>query len=351
MNELALVQNFNGGGDLRNVDPAAVAAATSAKARIESAFMIALHKPRNVDQSRDRILHACKRPTFAEKVEFAKPVGGKTIKGPSVRFAELALREWGNVMSDIQVLYEDDFIRRSKVMIIDLETNCSFSKEIQIGKTVERRSSKDREVLGERTNTGGDKVFIVKATEDELQNKENAAISKAVRNEGLRVIPSDIVDEALDTAKATLRDRDKKDPDAAKKTLLDSFSAIGIRPADLQAYLKHPTDQLSPAELQDLRGIYRAVKDGEARWADYLQASDAEAATVSKTETLKSKLKAAIVKPSGAVNGTKKASPEPADVPDPPEMAPGECPDRPGSTMEKSFCDACKGREGCPAWT
>ena len=90
MNELALVQNFNGGGDLRNVDPAAVAAATSAKARIESAFMIALHKPRNVDQSRDRILHACKRPTFAEKVEFAKPVGGKTIKGPSVRFAELA---------------------------------------------------------------------------------------------------------------------------------------------------------------------------------------------------------------------------------------------------------------------
>jgi hypothetical protein len=78
----------------------------------------------------------------------------------------------------------------------------------------------------------------------------------------------------LNTAKATLRDRDKKDPDAAKKTLLDAFSELGIRPVDLQAYLKHPTDHLSPAELQDLRGIYRAVKDGEARWADYLQASD-----------------------------------------------------------------------------
>jgi len=32
------------------------------------------------------------------------------------------------------------------------------------------------------------------------------------------------------------------------------------------------------------------------------------------------------------------------------EMAPGECPDRTGSIMKKSFCDACKGREGCPAW-
>jgi recombination protein RecT len=32
------------------------------------------------------------------------------------------------------------------------------------------------------------------------------------------------------------------------------------------------------------------------------------------------------------------------------EMAPGECPDRMGSIMKKSFCDQCKGLEGCPAW-
>jgi recombination protein RecT len=31
-------------------------------------------------------------------------------------------------------------------------------------------------------------------------------------------------------------------------------------------------------------------------------------------------------------------------------MAPGECPDRPGDTMSKAFCDSCMKRGGCPAW-
>uniref|UniRef100_A0A6M3KTZ6 Uncharacterized protein n=1 Tax=viral metagenome TaxID=1070528 RepID=A0A6M3KTZ6_9ZZZZ len=251
-------------------DPATVAAAEAAKARIQSAYVVAINRPRDVDQSRDRILHACKRPGFAERVEFSKPVGGKQIKGPSIRFAELALREWGNIMTDVMVIYEDDQIRRTKVMVVDLETNSSFSKEIQIQKTVERKSTKDREVVGERTNTAGEKVYIVKATDDEMHNKEAAAISKALRNEGLRIIPSDIVDEAMDTAKRTLADRDKKDPDAVKKALLDAFSEIGVKPKDIQKYLKHSTDAITPVELQDLRGMYRAIKDGEAKWAEYV---------------------------------------------------------------------------------
>ena len=30
--------------------------------------------------------------------------------------------------------------------------------------------------------------------------------------------------------------------------------------------------------------------------------------------------------------------------------APGECPDRPGDTMSKAFCDTCAKRVGCPVW-
>lgn len=74
-------------------DPAIAAAAESARARIESAYMVAIRRPRSYDDARSRILEACRRPLFAERVEYAKPVGGRTIKGPSVRFAELALRE------------------------------------------------------------------------------------------------------------------------------------------------------------------------------------------------------------------------------------------------------------------
>jgi hypothetical protein len=53
---------------------------------------MAMQRPRSYDQSRIKILEACSRPAFAEKVEYSKPVGGgKPIVGPSIRFAELAL--------------------------------------------------------------------------------------------------------------------------------------------------------------------------------------------------------------------------------------------------------------------
>ena len=87
-------------------DPAAVAAAEAAKARIQAAYIMAYRNPRNIEQARVRILEACKRPQFAERAEYKKPVGGRSIKGPSVRLAELCIREWGNIMSDSQVLYE-----------------------------------------------------------------------------------------------------------------------------------------------------------------------------------------------------------------------------------------------------
>jgi len=369
----------------RHYDPAIAAASEAVKARIQSAYIMAIQKPRDTDEARDRILHACKRPGFAERVEFSKPVAGRSIKGPSIRFAELALREWGNIMTDVQVLYEDDAVRRTKVQVIDLETNASFSKEIQISKHVERKNAKDREIISERMNTSGEKVFIVKATEDELHNKEAAAISKALRNEGLRVIPSDIIDEALDTARRTLSDRDKKDPDAAKKAVLDSFSSIGIRPREIQRFLKHDTGSITAAELQELRGIYRAIRDGEAKWSDYLEAeapgngnalqgtfestipkgaakkdvsaflaalSDSNKATVEevKAEAVQEPAKLWLI--FNAWMKQKKAAAERSTLGDtaPPDLAPGECPERPGVTTFVSICDKCERREGCPVW-
>ncbi len=293
MNELA---TCNSNTSLIVSDPAAVAAGEAAKARIQSAYIMALQKPRNQDQARDRILHACRRVAFAERVEFSKPVGGRAIKGPSIRLAELALREWGNILTDVQVVYDDGVVRRSRISVTDLESNASFAKEISINKTIERKSRQDRDVISERINTNGEKVFIVRATDEEIGNKEAAAISKALRNEGLRIIPTDIIDEAMETARDTLKNRDKADPDAAKKKLMDSFSEIGVKPKDLQIYLKHSTDQLSPAELQDLRAIYRAIKDGEARWSDYIQPGEIEDKTKTKASELKEKLKTAAAK-------------------------------------------------------
>jgi len=259
---------LSGSNQMVMADPASVAAAEAAKQRIQAAYIMAAQRPRDVDQARIRILAACKRPRFAEKVEYSKPMGGRKIKGPSVRLAETALREWGNVLSDQQVVYEDNAVRRVKIYITDLETNAQFTKEISIKKEVERKNSKGRDVISERTNSYGETVYVVVATDDEMLTKEAALVSKAVRNEGLRLIPTDIIEEALDVAKETLAHRDKADPNAAKRSLLDAFAEYSVMPKDIEKHLGHKVDALSANELQDLRGIFRSMKDEGASWFD-----------------------------------------------------------------------------------
>lgn len=252
------------------VDPAAISAAEYARARIESSYKMALYHPRDEDNVRIRILKECRRPKFAEKAEYAKPIAGGRVCGPSIRFTEMALRLWGNIIYDHQVVYDGPDARRVKICVSDAETNTTFSNEIQIPKTVERRDPKDREIVGERTNSSGYKVFIVRATEDEIRTSMAAAVSKALRNEGLRLIPQDIVDEAMEEAAKTRREQDRQDPDEARKKICDAFASQGVLPTDLKQYLGHDIATLTPSEMEDLRQIYTTIKDGEARWIDYL---------------------------------------------------------------------------------
>lgn len=251
-------------------DPAAVAAAESVKARIQAQYLVALSHPRSYDQSRFRIMEACRRPAFADKVEYKKPVGGKTIVGPSVRFAELALREWGNIDYSNTVVYDDEMNRRISVVITDLETNTTFSASIQITKTVERKDSKGRDVISERINSYGDKIYIVKATEDEVLTKQAAMISKALRNEGLRLIPQEIIEEAIDIARLTQQKDVSSNMDEARKKISDAFGGLGIQPKHLEEYLGHPMSMCVPAEITDLRAIFNAIKNGEAKWNDFV---------------------------------------------------------------------------------
>ncbi|HEX9970640.1 MAG TPA: hypothetical protein VGD14_01080 [bacterium] len=252
-------------------DPAAIAAGEAAKARIQSAYIMAYQKPRDIMESRDRILKACRRTEFAGKAEYSKPIGGTSVKGPSVRFAELALREWGNIMTEVITLYEDANIRRIRISVLDLETNAQFTRDIQIQKTIERRSKKGREndLISERKNSNGQVVFILHATDEEVHTKESAWVSKVLRNEGLRLIPTDIIEEGIMEAQKTIAEHTQKDPEGEKKRLFDSFSNLGISPKEIQKYIHHSIDVITPSELVNLRTVYQSIRDGESIWLDY----------------------------------------------------------------------------------
>lgn len=273
-------------------DPAAVAAAEQVKARIQAQFLMADARPRNYLNSRSRIMQACQRPAFAAKVEYSKPVGNSSISGPSIRFAELALREWGNIDYQNTVVYDDDHCRRINIVITDLETNTTFSSSVVVIKEIERKSSKGREVISERKNSYGETVYLVKATDDEVMTRQQALISKALRNEGLRLIPQEIIEEAIVTARNTLKANIKQNPEAARNKMADAFTALGIMPSELEKYLGHPLSQCNADEIANLQAVYTAVKSGDAKWADYISDDEeAKERALSKAEELKEKLR------------------------------------------------------------
>jgi len=258
----------------------AMALATRSEAEIKARFYIAQRKPRDMDDVRVKLLRACERPGFAgsatEKIWgaawFLKPIGDG-IEGFSIRFAEEAMRAMGNMDARSSIIWENDTSRIILVEVLDLENNISIPTTINIEKTVERTYLKKGEMaLSARTNSQGKPVYLRIATEDELMAKQNSAISKAMRNGILRLLPGDIQAECRERILEIRNGDSAADPDAAKKKIADSFAAHNIKPSDLKEYLGHDIATASPVEISTLRDLYQAFKNGETTWSDVITA-------------------------------------------------------------------------------
>jgi hypothetical protein len=259
---------------IRQHETAATAGAARAQAAIQARFVMALQRPRSLDDVRTDLLTECRRPKFAEVSRYKLPRGGKAIEGWSIRFVEAAVRCMRNLAPETVTLFDDEDKRLLRCSIIDLESNVEWAQEITVEKTVERRELKEGQIpIGTRTNSYGQRVYLVRCTEDDFRMKEGAMVSRALRTLGLRVIPGDLLDDAEKQVEQTCRAEIKADPAAAKKRMLDNFAGIGVRAVDLITYLGgKPLDALDENDVFELRGVFAAVKDGE-RWKDILEAS------------------------------------------------------------------------------
>ena len=246
------------------VETASTAVAAREKAGVEARFLMALQQPRNPDQARLNILAACRRPRFAASVQYAKPIGGGKVTGLSIRFAEEAHRAWGNLYVRQDVVFDDRERRVYRVTGTDLETNSTIEQDVIVEKFVERKNPKaGDDVIGSRTNSRGEKVYLKAATEDEIMVKAHALLSKARRNIILSLIPSDIREEAEEVAMDTVKNRDAKDPEGSKKAVLDNFYQIGVSADEVAQILGKALTVLNPADLSLLRNLYTAIRDGD----------------------------------------------------------------------------------------
>lgn len=283
---LVVRDTFAGAEKMQLAELSSQAVAMQARAQVEARYIMAIQRPRDMDRVRVTMLKESARPSFAAVARYSKPIGGSSVEGFSIRFAEAVLRSIGNVHVESVTLYDDAEKRIVRVSATDLEVNLTLNKDITINKTVERRKVREGQtVITSRLNTGGQRVYIVEATEDDLAVKEAALTSKALRQLALRLIPGDILDECLTKVEETLRNRDAKDPDTEKKKLADAFAALGVTPDQLAELLGHKLEQIVPAELKTLREIYTAIKDGDATWFEYIDAKRGERAAAATPAT------------------------------------------------------------------
>lgn len=287
-------------------ETAALAQAEQAKAAVQARYVMAMRNPRDWDTVRVRLQKECRRPGFAEVARYHKPIG-KGVEGLSIRFAEAAVRCMTNILVESHVVYDDPEKRQIRVSVTDLEANVTYPIDVVITKTVERRKVPEGETaLSVRVNSRNEATYTVRATEDDILNKQNAQVSKAIRTAALRILPGDIADECEQIVMDTLKKRDSADPDAAKKKILDAFATLNIMPSEIKTYLGHPVEQLTQTEIEELRALYNAIKDGEATWAAAMEGRGAKTgelkpqATDGPKQSALDKL-AGITTPEGAV--------------------------------------------------
>ena len=251
-------------------------AQAQAIAEVHALMSFAVMHPRNLEQMRQNLLVECRNPSFAERAIYELPFGGKPVRGPTIRFAEGAMRHLENVEITTTLVSTAPATPRNpgsetwRATMTDYQTRKRWSDEVTVERSVERHNAAGRHVYGVRTNSQGETVSVVEPTDAEFLAKKNSAKSKACRNLILRWIGPDLQDECARVVRETC-ERDAADNlETRRREMIDAFAEIGVSVKELERYTKQPLSSLSPKQVVDLRMIYVGIRDGVGTWAEVL---------------------------------------------------------------------------------
>lgn len=213
------------------------------KGEIDMQIATAHKYPRSIVQFRNEVLQMV---TLNEKVAgeciYALPRDGKTIEGPSARFAEVVASAWGNGRAGARVVSDQGDFVTAQGVFHDLQRNVAITYEVQ------RRI----------TNKQGKRFSA-----DMIAVTANAACSIALRNAILKGVPkafwSDMYEAARQTVMGDIKTLANRRADA-----LAAFQRYGVKPEQVFAKLGVAgTEDITLEHLLLLRGMLTAIKDGD----------------------------------------------------------------------------------------
>lgn len=227
--------------EVQNVDTSLASLVTKAEYDVQIAT--ARKYPRSIKQF---INTATEMVTLNEQIAddciYALPRGGKTIEGPSVRFAEIILHAWGHVRAGARVIDEDARFVTAQGVCHDLQSNSLIAFEV-------RRRITDSK--GKRYN------------DDMVGVTGNAASSIALRNSILRVIPKALWSPIYEQARLVCMG-DSKTLATRRADAMAVLQKFGITPAMVFAKFQiKGVEDITLEHLPQMKGFATAIRDGE----------------------------------------------------------------------------------------
>jgi hypothetical protein len=225
-----------------------------AMAEVQARVVVARAAPRDQIRCVDKLLNACTRPGLAEKALYHFARGGTAINGASIRLAECAAQNWGNIGSGVAELSRHGDMSFCLAYAWDLESNTYVEKKFTV------RHWRD-------TRQGGHNLTDERDIYELIANMGARRVRACI----LAVIPGDVIELAVQQCEQTLIAKADTSPDAIKK-LVDAFAELGVTQPMIEARIQRRVDAIRPAQIVMLRTVYNSIKDGVGDIADHFRA-------------------------------------------------------------------------------
>ncbi|MCV0395428.1 MAG: hypothetical protein K5872_22030 [Rhizobiaceae bacterium] len=221
-------------------------AVSLARAEVDQQIATARALPRHPSRVMQSILSlATLDDKSAEECVYALPRGGKPIKGPSIRLAEIISSQWGNCRVGARVVHVDRIEKyvEAEGVFHDLETNTATTARVR------------RRIVDSKGRLFNDDMIVVTG---------NAAASIAKRNAILGGVPKAVWRKAYDAVEAVVAG-DAKTLVERREKAMKAFAAFGVTPERVCESLGvGDVDEITLEHMPTLMGAHAALKNNEA---------------------------------------------------------------------------------------
>jgi hypothetical protein len=224
------------------------------RAAIDIQVATAKRYPRNLRRVLDNsLVIATMNKETAKTCRYAKPVGGKSITGPSVHLARIICQQYGNIRIQQRIKSIDQRSIVAEAVAFDMETNYAVCVEAR------------RSIIDKNGNRYAESV---------IETNAMAILAIAERNAILKVIPKSVIDrvydEAFKFAYGDLSDSAKLLKE--RERVFREFKNIYAQNEDVVIKFVgvNTKEAISAENIADLIGMLQSLKDKEITIEDLI---------------------------------------------------------------------------------